>query len=49
MESVTLWEPMLHQGPGRTFGPEEREAPTAAGLLVGLVTPKGTHAGVACF
>jgi len=36
---------MLGQAPGRTCGPREREAHTGAGLLAGLVTPWGTHAG----
>ena len=32
----------------RTCRPVEREAHTGAGLLAGLVTPWGIHAGAAC-
>jgi len=39
---------MLEQAPGRTCGPVERGTHTGAGLLAGLVTPWGTHAGAAC-
>jgi len=40
--------PTLEQAPARTCGPMERGAHTGAGLLAGLVTPWGTHAGAAC-
>ena len=46
-----LWphgEPVLEQAPARTCGRVERGAPTRAGLLAGLVTLWGTHAGAAC-
>ena len=36
---------MLEQVPGRTCGPVERRAHAGAGLLAGLVTLWGTHAG----
>jgi len=39
---------MLQQAPAKTSGPVEREAHARAGLLAGLVTPWGTHAGAAC-
>jgi len=38
----------LEQAPARTCGPMERGAHAGAGLLAGLVTPWGTHAGAAC-
>ncbi|GAB0187950.1 epimerase family protein SDR39U1 [Grus japonensis] len=38
----------LEQAPGRTCGPVERGAHARAGLLAGLVTPWGTHAGTVC-
>jgi len=41
-------EPVLEQAPARTYGPVERGAHAGAGLLAGLVTPWGTHAGAAC-
>jgi len=41
-------EPTLEQAPGNTCGPVERGAHAGAGLLAGLVTPWGTHAGTAC-
>ena len=44
----SLWpcgKPMLEQAPGRICRPMERRAHTGAGLLAGLVTPGGTHAG----
>ncbi|CAM9375256.1 unnamed protein product, partial [Bubo scandiacus] len=44
---VTLWKPTLEQAPGRICDPMEREAHAGAGLLAGLVTPWGTHAGAA--
>ena len=47
-----LWpriDPMLEQAPGRTCGPMGRGAHAGAGLLAGLVTPWGTHAGTVCF
>jgi len=37
---------MLEQAHARTCGPVERGAHTRAGLLAGLVTPRGTHAGI---
>ena len=40
--------PVLEQAPARTCGPMERGAHAGAGLLAGLVTPWGTHAGAAC-
>jgi len=43
-----MGDPALEQTPGRTCGPMERGAHTGAGLLAGLVTPWGTHAGAAC-
>lgn len=39
---------MLEQGPGRTCDPVEREAHAGGGLLVGPVTPWGTHIGAGC-
>ena len=41
-------KPALEQAPGRTCGPAERRAHAGAGLLAGLVTPWGTHAGAVC-
>jgi len=46
-----LWphgKPMLEQVPARTCRPVERGAHAKAGLLAGLVTPRGTHAGATC-
>jgi len=36
---------VLEQAPGRTCGPVQRGAHAGAGLVAGLVTPWGTHAG----
>ena len=48
-EAVTPWEkPVVEQVPGWTCGPTKKEAHTRAGLLAGLVTPWGTHAGAVC-
>ncbi|GAB0186311.1 hypothetical protein GRJ2_001096400 [Grus japonensis] len=47
-EAVAHGKPTLEQAPGRTCGPMERGAHTRAGLLAGLVTPWGTHAGAVC-
>ena len=38
-------EPALERGPHKTCGPMETGAHAEADLLVGLVTPWGTHAG----
>ena len=46
-----LWprgKPALEQAAGKTCGPMERGAHAGAGLLAGLVTPWGTHAGAVC-
>jgi len=46
-----LWprgQPALEQAPARTRGPMERGAHTGAGLLAGLLTLWGTHAGAGC-
>jgi len=46
-----LWphgEPVLEQAPAMTYATMERGAHAGAGLLAGLVTPWGTHAGAAC-
>ena len=46
-----LWpsgESVLEQGPSRISGSVERGAHAGAGLLAGLVTVKGTQAGVVC-
>jgi len=40
--------PVLEQAPGRTCGPRERGPQARAGLLAGLVTSRGIHAGAAC-
>ena len=42
------WEPVLEQASARACGPRDREAHDGAGLLAGLVTPWGTHAGAVC-
>jgi len=47
-EAVTPWGAALEQAPARTCRPVERRSHPEAGLLVGLVTPWGTHAGAAC-
>jgi len=39
---------VLEQTPGRTCGPVERAGHAGAGLLAGLVTLWGFHAGAAC-
>ena len=44
-EAVACGKPTLEQAPGRTCEPVERGAHARAGLLAGLVTPWGTHAG----
>jgi len=41
-------DPMLEQAPDSTCGPFERGAHAGAGLMAGLVTLWGTHAGAAC-
>jgi len=43
-----MGSPMLEQAPTRTCRPMKRGAHARAGLLAGLVTPWGTHAGPAC-
>jgi len=40
--------PTLEQSSAKTCGPVERGDHTGAVFLTGLVTPWGTHAGVAC-
>ena len=50
-DAVTPWEARAGAGSWqdlRTRGPVERGAHTEAGLLAGLVTPWGTHAGAVC-
>jgi len=42
------WEPVLEQASARTCRPVERGTHAGAGLLAGLVTPWGIHAGAAC-
>jgi len=43
-----MGSPALEQAPGRTCRPVERGAHAGAGLLAGLLTLWGTHAGAAC-
>ncbi|KAJ7404996.1 hypothetical protein WISP_142411 [Willisornis vidua] len=38
-------KPVLELGPVRTCRPMEKGAHTGAGLMAGLVTPRGTHTG----
>lgn len=38
----------LEQALGRTYGPMESRVHTEVGLLEGLTTPQGTHAGAIC-
>jgi len=43
-----MGNPALEQARARTCGTMERGAHARAGLLTGLVTPWGNHAGAAC-
>ena len=50
-ETVTPWEAPAGAGSWQDLwpcGPVERGADAEAGLLAGLVTPRGTHAGAVC-
>ena len=51
VEAVTPWEARAGAGSWQDLwprGPVERGAHAEAGLLAGLVTPWGTHAGAVC-